>query len=224
MEWEKSDIHLTKFCGFCLTSLSKHKQKWKKKQNQKTAFSTTPQTRLFIIHIVQSFEWWRDEGQWVFSEGKHPSKQCLNRKTSITGCAVTVENVNPGTALWGVTQTLVIPRRVVKTGRNGVAGKHLHCGAAVTQLRVSSPVLQISVLSCRSHAQEHPKSIQSVSPHQLQAWKFGAHIQELFPSFSEVKLWGKRGSPSTQFPFRMKNSLGYKIIWKFRWVSPNTLC
>lgn len=40
MEWEKSDIHLTKFCGFCLTSLSKHKQKWKKKQNQKTKQST----------------------------------------------------------------------------------------------------------------------------------------------------------------------------------------
>lgn len=146
---------------------------------------------LFIVVKVLS-----DQGmkEWVAGccllWGENTPTKCVwIGKHLLQGCAVTVENANPGAALWEVTQTLVIPQRADKAVRKRVTGKHLHCRADVTQLRVSTPASQISVLSCMSHPQEHPKPIQSVFPYQLQAWEFGTHTQELFPSFPEVKFW-----------------------------------
>lgn len=153
-----------------------------------------------------------------------PTKSVWIGKHLLQGCAVTVENANPGAALWEVTQTLVIPQRADKAVRKRVTGKHLHCRADVTQLRVSTPASQISVLSCMSHPQEHPKPIQSVFPYRLQDWEFGAHALRNFSLPSQRWNFGRReGPPQCSFHAGWKTLLATKL-WKFRWVSPNTPC
>lgn len=107
-----------------------------------------------------------------------------------------MENVNPGAALRGMTQILVIPGSVVKTARNTAMGmgKHLHCRAEVTQRESFICSLWDFLLSCKPHPQEHPKSTLSFLPQKLKGCKSGAHTQTLSPSSQRWNL----GSPSMQ--------------------------
>lgn len=115
-------------------------------------------------------------------------------KHLLQGCAVTMEDVDPGAALGGVTQTLVIPRRAGEAVRKRVTGKHLHCRADVTQPRASSPSSQISVLSCKSHPQEHPKSIQSLSLPAAGLGVWGSHSGS-FPFLPRGEIFGEERVP-----------------------------
>lgn len=81
--------------------------------------------------------------------------------------------------------------------QSGIQWRESTCIAELRWLsrRVPSPAAEISVLPCKPHPQDHPQSILSFLPQQLQAWESGAHTWALSPSFPEMKFGGKGRVP-----------------------------
>lgn len=183
------------------------------KQLKKTVFNAIHQVRLLIIHIDQVFEWTTDRGVGSFYFQGEKKIQCLHRKTSITGCAVTVENVNPEASLWEDDSDIGHPQ---KSGQNsweysdGKAPALQSWGDSAGEFHLQL----LRFLSCL--ASPIPRTTPSPSspsfPRRCGPGSLGLTLGHFPPPSQKWNLGARGGSPSMQHSFILEKPFDHKVI------------